>query len=171
MKRALSLIAGMMMCAAAAAQSAQDFASKFIDQCDIDTAVQCITVSPRMMEQLTKEAGAKHNDNMAKAIQKLKSARIVTASARGEEYYNRAEELLKKNPQRFAHAKDYRAAHGHGTFYTRTTKNGDTVELVMLHADTDTGKLVIVNLTGDIDDEFVNTLTTTFGNRPAGTKE
>lgn len=159
------------MCAAVCAQSAQDFASKFIDRCDIDTAVQCVTVSPRMMEQLTKEADAKHNDSMAKAIQKLKSARIVTASARAADYYRQAEELLKKNPQRFAHAKDYRDGHGHGTFYTRTTKNGDTVELVMLHADTDADKLVIVNLTGDIDDEFVSTLTATFGNRAAGARE
>lgn len=157
-----------LLSAAVFAQSGQDFASKFVEQCDVDTAVQCITVSPRMMEQLTKEADAKSNESMAQAIQKLKSARIVSTSTRGEEYYKQAEELLKKNPQRFTHDKDYRSSHGHGTFYTRKTKNGDTVELVLLHSDTEAGILVIVNLTGDIDEEFISSLTRTFSNRRNG---
>lgn len=154
-----------MMSMAISAQSGLDFASKFIKQCDVDTAIQCITVSPKMMEQLTKEADAKSNESMAQAIQKLKSARIVTASTRGEDYYRLAEDLLKKNPQRFKHNKDYQNGQGHGTFYTRKTKRGDTVELVMLHTNTETGAMVIVNLTGDIDDEFVSSLTHTFSSR------
>lgn len=163
MRKAVCLLLGAVISAAVSAQSVQDFASKFVEQCDVDTAVQCVTVSPKMMEQLTKEADAKSNESMAHAIQKLKSARIVTTSTRGEQYYRQAEELLKKNPQRFTHNKDYRSGRGHGTFYTRKTKSGDTVELVMLHADSEAGTLIIVNLTGDIDDEFVNSLSRTFG--------
>lgn len=156
-------MAAMLLSANVFAQNVQDFASKFVEQCDVDTALQYVTVSPKMMEQLTKEADAKSNDNMAQAIQKLKSARIVTSSTRGEDYYRQAEALLKKNPQRFSHSNDYRSSHAHGTFYTRRNKNGETVELVMLHSDTEAGIMVIVNLTGDIDEEFINSLERTFG--------
>lgn len=167
MRKTICIIIATIMSVAASAQSAKDFAQKFVEQCDVDTALQCVTISPSMMEQLTKKAGAQSNTNMAKAIQKLKSARIVTTSTNGEEYYKRAEDLLKRNSQRFTHTKDYRNNHSHGTFYVRKTRNGDTTEMVMLHADRQTGTLVIVNLTGDIDEEFVNSLTQTFGNRKA----
>lgn len=166
MKRTTSLIMTMIVSAAMAfAQNGQDFASKFMQKCGEDTTVQCITVSPKMMERLTKQADAEHNISMAQAIQKLKSARIVTISARGGEYFDMAEELLKKNRQRFDRNKDYRNGSAHGTFYTRKTRKGDTVELIMLHTDTIKGNAVIVNLTGDIDNEFVNSLTKTFGER------
>ena len=156
MRRAACLIIAAVMAVAVNAQGVQDFASRFVQECDVDTAVQCITVSPKMMEQLTKKAGT---DN------KASSARIVTTSTRCETYYRKAENLLKKNAQRFRHNRDYRNSHGHGTFYTRKTRSGDTVELVMLHADTDSDTLVIVNLTGDIDEEFIANITRTFGNR------
>lgn len=165
MKRALCFIIAAVMAASVSAQGVQDFASRFVEECDVDTAVQCVTVSPKMMEQLTKKAGEDNNDNMAQAIQKLRSARIVTTSTRSEAYFRQAENLLKKNAQRFTHNKDYRSSNGHGTFYTRKTRNGDTVELVLLHADTDSDVLVIVNLTGNIDEEFISSIMQTFRNR------
>lgn len=151
----------------ATAQRAQDFASRFMQQCDGDTAVQCITVSPKMMEQLTKQADASRNEHIAQAMEKLKSARIVTASTHGDDYYQIAEDLLKRNPQRFHHDKSYRTEHAYGAFYTRKLKGGDTVELIMLHTDAKTQRMVIVNLTGDIDDEFIDSLTKMFDKRTA----
>ncbi len=165
-RRAVLLVAALMAMVAASAQTTQDFASKFMEKCPDDTAVSCVTISPKMMEQLTKQPDAARNEHIAEAIQKLKSARIVTASVRADDYYAAAEELLKDNPQRFRHAQDYHSAHARGTFYTRQTSSGDTVELVMLHADTQSGRLVIVNLTGDIDREFVESLRKTFGGQP-----
>lgn len=97
MKKILNLLMTAIASVSMTAQNSQDFASKFMQQCDEDTAVQCITVSPKMMEKLTKQADANHNESMAQAIQKLKSARIVTASVHGDEYYRKAEELLEKN--------------------------------------------------------------------------
>lgn len=155
------------MSAVALAQSSQDFASKFMEMCDVDTAVQCITVSPKMMEQLTKYPDSERDEHLMQAIQKLKSARIVTTSVRGEDYYHKAEALLKKNPQRFKQARSYRGAQSHGTFYIRQTRNGDTVELILLHSNTKTGTLAIVNLTGNIDEEFINSLVKRFGERTA----
>lgn len=166
MRRALCFIA-LLMAAAGLAQPAQDFASKFMEECDNDTAVHCITISPKMMEQLTKQPDASRNEHIAQAIQKLKSARIITASVHEDNYYQLAEELLKRNPQRFRHTQDYRSEHAYGTFYTRKTASGDTVELIMLHTDTKMGSLVIVNLTGNIDEEFINSLSKNIGGRTA----
>lgn len=168
MKRLVCILAAFMASAMVAmAQGAQDFASKFMERCEDDTAVHCVTVSPKMMEQLTKQADASRNERMAQAIEKLKSARIVTSSVHGEGYYHIAEDLLKRNSNRFHHDKSYRTAHAYGSFYSRKTKDGGTVELIMLHADTKARRLVVVNLTGDIDDEFIESLTKRFGDRSA----
>ena len=162
-----SLVMMLASATVALAQGGHDFASKFMEKCEDDTAVHCVTVSPKMMEQLTKQADASRNERMAQAIEKLKSARIVTSSVHGEGYYHMAEDLLKKNAQRFHHDKSYKTDHAYGAFYTRKNKEGGTVELIMLHADTKTRRLVIVNLTGDIDSEFINSLTKTLGGRTA----
>lgn len=166
MRRTLGILA--MLFAAVTivkAQGKQDFASKFMERCEDDTAVHCITVSPKMMEQLTKQADASRNERMVQAIEKLKSARIVTSSVHGEGYYHVAEDLLKRNAKRFSHDKSYRMEHAYGSFYSRKAKDGGTVELILLHADTKSRRLVIVNLTGDIDDEFMESLTKMVGER------
>lgn len=145
------------------AQRGQDFALRFMQQCKGDTALHCVTVSPKMMEQLVKKADTGHNEHIAQAIEKLKSARIITTYVHGEGYYQMAESLLQKNAQRFRHDKSYQSEHAYGTFYSRKDRNGKTVEMIMLHTDTKTRQLVIVNLTGDIDQEFINSLSKSFG--------
>ena len=49
----------------------------------------------------------------------------------------------------------------------RQTTSGDTVELVMIHTDTKAGSMVIVNLTGDIDRDFIRSLTKSIAGRTA----
>lgn len=167
MRRATCFTAFLLIAVVVLAQQGQDFASKFMQRCKDDTAVHCVTISPKMMEQLTKQADAKRNEHIAQAIEKLKSARIVTTSTHGVGYYELAKELLTRNAQRFHHDKSYRKEHSFGDFYSRKGKDGNTVELIMLHADTKERRLVIVNLTGDIDDEFIESLTKTFGGKTA----
>lgn len=163
MRRAAALAAALLLAMTTAAQTSQDFAAKFMEQCEEDTALQCVTISPKMMEELAKQPDTDGEEHIAQALQKIKSARIITASTRGEEYYEMAEELLRDNPQRFAHAQDFQTESAHGTFYTRRSTSGDIVELIMLHTDTIKGNLIIVNLTGDIDAEFVESLTRHMG--------
>ena len=45
------------------------------------------------------------------------------------------------------------------------SKDGKVVELVMLHNDTVKNAMVIVNLTGDIDEEFTELLSKNLGNK------
>jgi hypothetical protein len=138
------------------AQRTQDFASRFMKIHQADSTIQCVTVSPRMMEQLAKSQDENRKATFRQAIAKLKSARIVTAS---NSYYDDAEILLKQNATRFIHEADYKHGDKRGTFYKRKNRKGKTVELIMLHADRKTSLLTIVNLTGDLDEDFINSLT------------
>ena len=164
MRRFASLVVACLTCLAIAAQRNIDFASKFMEQFEYDTAVNCITVSPKMMEQLTKNDLGKRA-HLAEAIQKLKSARIITATQNGEHYYQIAEELLKKNSKRFSHVDKYQDKKNYGSFYSRKDKTGKTVELILIHLDNKQNKLVVVNLTGDIDEEFIASLSKNFHNQ------
>ena len=130
-----------------------------------DTLLKCVTVGPRMMEQLTKMHDTQSNEAITQAIKKLKTARIVTVTESVDSYYEKAEKLLKQFPLRFSHDKDFRNSHSYGTFYTRRQKDGAVVELIMLHADTLKPAMVIVNLTGDIDNDFIELLSKNVGSR------
>lgn len=156
--RIICLVAALSLSIVGFSQKALDFASKFMQRYDNDTILHCVTVSPKMIESLVRNHESNRNEQFDEAIQKLKSVRIVSAKSHGEKYYEKAETLLKENSKRFAHEKAYKAEHGYGTFYSRKNKRGNRVELVMLHADTQANSLVIVNLTGNIDEEFLKSL-------------
>lgn len=152
MRSLIVLLAAVLVQASALAQRSPDFAEKFMSLCTADTTVNCVTVSPKMMEQLVRQHTTDRPENIMQAISKLKSARIVTAHA---DYYQKAEDLLTKNQRRFQAERDYRNGEQHGAFYTRKNRKGHTVELIMLHEDCKSNRLTIVNLTGNIDEEFL----------------
>jgi len=151
--RLVILVMAVLAQVATYAQHSPDFAEKFMTQHQGDSTLKCVTVSPKMMAQLAK---SDHNDSRAEhivqAIAKLKSARIITGNA---DYYEKAIELLKKNPKRFTAGKEYRTDEQHGIFYTRNDRNGNTVEFIMLCEEPEHDKSTIINLTGDIDNEFL----------------
>ena len=144
-------------------QRGQDFASRFMQQCKEDSSVKCITVSPKMMEQVMAMEGTDRNDSLMQAIAKLKSMRIVQTNADGEPYYQQAEELLKKNARRFEFIKTFRTERAEGVFYQRKKGDDKVVELVMVCLSKLDHRFVLVNLTGDIDEEFVELLSQMFG--------
>lgn len=151
-RRAWALFAMLMLHTAVFAQHAPDFAEKFMSIHKADSTLKCITVSPKMMEQLVKSYDDVKPENIVQAIAKLKSARIVTGHA---ENYRLAEELLQRNSQRFKAQQAYQTEVHRGAFYIRKDKNGDTVEFVMICEEPQRNKFIIVNLTGDIDEEFL----------------
>ena len=153
MMRLLYILLLAMATIAAKAQRSPDFAEKFMSLCTADSTVKCITISPKMMEQMVNPHAEGRPENMMQAIEKLKSARIVSARA---EYFSKADSLLQKNKRRFKAEKVFESNETiRGAFYSRKNKKGETVELVMLRADTERDKLTIVNLTGTIDEEFL----------------
>lgn len=150
--RILLLLMAMFVQVATYAQHSPDFAEKFMTQHQADSTLKCVTVSPKMMEQLVKLHDDSRSDKIVQAIAKLKSARIITGNA---DYYEKALELLKKNSQRFIIGKEYRTDEQHGVFYTRNDRKGNTVEFIMLCEEPQRDRSTIINLTGDIDNEFL----------------
>lgn len=155
--RLLLLLVALTVQVATYGQHSPDFAEKFMTTYKSDSTLQCVTVSPKMMMQLVKQnteepKEEKHPHNIMQAMAKLKSARIVNGSA---EYFQKAETLLKKNKGRFQNVQEYETDTQKGAFYTRKDKNGQTVEFVMLYAEQEHNRFTIINLTGDIDEEFL----------------
>ena len=138
MKRVLCFIYIIMLACSANAQKTIDFATKFMREYKGDSILQCVAVSPKMMDMMTRQQNQNHNERMVQAIQKLKSAQIITANRNGEYYFAQAEILMKRNAKRFKMSKSYEDDNKKGVFYSRQLKN--------------------VNLTRGIDDEFVNML-------------
>ena len=153
-KRILTLLLTITIAMVVEAQQAMDFVGKFMTVCEGDSMVKCITVSPKMMEQIVEnhQGDDERSEAFEQAISKLKSARIVTAPT---EYYERAELLIKKYASRFKAEQVFQTDEVRGTFYTRQDKKGRTAELIMLREDNVRKQMTIVCLTGDIDKEFL----------------
>ena len=152
-QRIITLFAMLVLTAATAmAQHAPDFAEKFVTLCKGDSLVSCVTVSPKMMGQLVDRLTETPEGDIAQAISKLRSMRIVTATA---DHYEKAETLLRNNARRFKAQQDFQTETMRGAFYTRQNRKGQTVELIMLREDIQQKKLTIICLTGDIDKEFL----------------
>jgi hypothetical protein len=155
--KVIMTLVAVFMQLTAFAQHSPDFAEKFMSIYNNDSTLACVTISPKMMMQLVKkndekECDEKRPENILQAISKLKSARIVTGKA---DYYEKAEQLLIKNNKRFQSGQDYQTEEQRGAFYTRKDKKGQTVELIMLYAEPEKKLFTIINLTGDIDEEFL----------------
>lgn len=154
MKKSLLLFLMMAAALTSQAQGALDFAQKFMTLCEGDTTVKCITVSPKMMEQIAEnhQITEEHTEALQQAIGKLKSMRIVSAPA---ELYERAEQLMAKHRRRFKAEENFDTDNARGTFYTRKNRHGQTAELILLREDKTRNLLTIVCLTGDLDKEFL----------------
>ena len=152
MRRLCLLLLAACMQVATYAKRSRASGEKFVGMYVHDTTLKCVTVSPKMMEMMVKTFSENRPENVTQAIAKLKSARIVTGRA---EYYQKAEELLNKNRRRFKAEKEYRNDEQHGAFFTRKNRKGKTVEFIMLHEEFEHDQFTIINLTGDIDEEFL----------------
>lgn len=158
MRRVLCLLTLVMTVTLVHAQRGQDFASKYIGLCKGDSSIQCVTVSPKMVEQLLKSGDYDNNESIKEALTKLKSVRVITVTDNGKDYYERAENLLKKNARRFHQDKAHQTGQQQRAFYTRKDKKGNPVELVMLYNNNEAEKTIIVNLTGTLDEGFIRSV-------------
>jgi len=140
---------------AATAQQQIDFAEKFLSVCRDDTTVHCVTVSPRMMLQMMRHAGEGRSEQTLAAVSKLKSMRIVTATA---DHYDSALELLSSHRRRFTEQHSWHTDSIEGSMFTRKNRRGETVELVMLKRTEQPAEMMIVCLTGSIDEDFMRSL-------------
>ena len=79
---------------------AQDFASRFLTEHKGDSNISCVTISPKMMEEIIK-SDAEKDDEVLDIISNLKSMQLLTATVNGQSYYNEALKIVEKNSGRF----------------------------------------------------------------------
>lgn len=138
----------------ATAQKEQDFASTFMKRYAGGTAATCTTVSPAMMMKMMKLDEVEQNRETAETLRRLKSVRLVNCRERhdAETLYAKAEALAKANDKRYTLFDTYDGKR----IYTR--RRGKVfVELVLLTCRG--GTLTIVNLTGNMTEQFIRSLT------------
>lgn len=133
----------------------QDFASRFMLETSKDASISCETISPKMLETLIKMHDGNKDEN-ASLISKLKSVRIIHVPKRSKAYFKNAEALLDKNKNRFTEVTEARNAENKKIFLRK--KDELILELVLLNLDTLQNKLTIINLTGEMDQEFIEDL-------------
>lgn len=135
---------------------AQDFASRFMMNFNKDTSIHCRTISPKMMEKLVRIHQEKENEPVSdELITKLKSARIIQ-SGNDPKYFHHAVKLIKQNRQRFIPI-NATAAQGDNRIFVRR-KDNTIIELVMINQNNEMSTFTIINLTGDMDEEFIQKL-------------
>ncbi len=131
------------------AQMEEDFASRFMALHAEKHALECITVSPLMMERMLKLPSVEEDGQTKKVLSQLKSIRMVVnkTAADATECYNKAAELAKRNPQRY---KLY-AHNGQRMLYMRR-HGGHVVEIVLFMQ---REQFCLINLTGNMTDKFL----------------
>ena len=80
---------------------AQDFAQHFVSSCNDDTTISCITISPKMFEEIRIRQGLVKDESMREAINDIKSVRIVEARRHCKKHFNKASSQLRRNSNRF----------------------------------------------------------------------
>lgn len=138
----------------------QDFASRFMHEISKDTSISCETISPKMLETLMKIHNENKDENTS-LISKLKSVRIIHVPKRSKAYFKNAETLLDRNKNRFTEVTEVRNAENKKIFLRK--KDELILELVLLNMDTIQNKLTIINLTGEMDQEFIDELSESEG--------
>ena len=121
-----------------------------------DTTLVCISVSPRMMEEIL-EKGIQEKDTIGitEIISKLKSMQIVYAEKRGKGYFEKAEEMAERNSARFRKLASYDKEKDHCRIFVREQEE-QIVELVLLKQEG--RRFTVINFTGNMDRGFIEEL-------------
>lgn len=148
MKRVLLILCITLL---AATVSAQDFASRFLENHKPDTNLTCVTISPKMMEKVM-DLEVNDEEDMMEMISKLKSMRMVTTEVNGQKYYKEALKVFEKNSKRFEPYLSFEDKSENFQIMIRKRKNA-IIELVMLMREADS--FTVINFTGNMSQDFI----------------
>lgn len=132
--------------------SAQDFVTRFLEKRDPDANLKCISISPKMMEEVLKIDVKEENNDMLDMISNLKSMQMLISDVKGTKYFKEALAILEKNSGRFKPLISHEGNSGNCKIMVRK-KKGEIVELVMLV--NENNKFVVINFTGNMNDKFI----------------
>ena len=134
--------------------AAQDFASRFMNEHKEDKNLTCISVSPKMMEEMLKIDAGKE-ESLSDIISSLKSMQLLSSSVDGAGYYKEAIGILNRNSHRFEPFLAFEDEKESGQIMVRR-KNGEIIELVMLVKEGT--QFLVINFTGNMSDKFIDEL-------------
>ena len=130
---------------------AQDFASRFLESHKPDTNLNCVTISPNMMEKVM-NLDVQNEDKMMDIISKLKSMQMLTTQVNGQKYYKEALSVLAKNSGRFVSFLTFDDKSENFQIMVRKKKDA-IIELVMLMREDD--NFPVINFTGNMSKDFI----------------
>lgn len=130
---------------------AQDFTSRFLTEHKTDTNLTCVTISPKMMEEIMK-SDAEKDDEVLDIISNLKSMQMLTAKVKGQNYYNEALKVIEKNTGLFEPFLSFSDKSENCQIMVRKKKD-TIIELVMLIHEKN--HFVVINFTGHMSPEFI----------------
>lgn len=133
---------------------AQDFVSLLMEECKADTNLHCVTISPRMMEEIASERNLADTTLLA-LIEDLKSMRLLTAVQHLPHYFRKAEWVANRQKHRFEELSSTRWNEEKHRILIRR-KDDRIVELVMFAQKPD--QFIAVDFTGDMSLEFITRL-------------
>lgn len=133
---------------------AQDFASRFRNNNENDSVLTCVTISPKMMQEILNNESDK-DDDILEMISELKSMQMCTSPINGQHYYDRALEVIERNSKLFEPFLSFNDTSGNFQIVVR--KKRDTIiELVMLIHQND--GFALINFTGKMNAKFISKL-------------
>lgn len=153
----MTLLLALVAAVAARAQQGgggeQDFASRFMSLYGKGRAVECTTVSPLMLERMMQLPDVEGDSHTREVLKQLKSIRLVSSTAEHDvtHLYANARRLAERNAKRY---KLYAERAGKRLYVRRRGKYIVEMVLMMTHA----GRFDLINLTGNMTDDFLNTL-------------
>ncbi len=148
MKKALLTLVSVTVCLW---MQAQDFASRFIAHYPADSALVCVTISPKMMEEILRSEKEK-DAGMIEIISTLKSMQLLSSESNGAAYYTHALEVLEQNEELFEPLALITEPTEDSRILIR--KKEDTIiELVMLTHTNE--RFSVINFTGNMDPDFI----------------
>lgn len=135
--------------------SAQDFASRYLENHKPDDKLTWVTVSPKMMEKVMKLNVDGDDQGMMDIISKLKSMQMLNTKEGGRKYYKEALVVLDKNSDRFEPYLSYESKEMDLQIMIRK-KRKVIVELVMLICEDE--NFTVINFTGNMSGDFISRL-------------
>lgn len=135
------------MLTAAATMNAQDFASRFRGEHKNDSNIACVTISPKMMQEMIENDEDK-KEELVDIISELKSMQMCTSKVNAKRYFDDALSLVDKNSSLFETVHSQSDKDSKSRIVVRRKKNC-IIELVMLMC-SDKG-FSLINFTGKMD--------------------
>lgn len=158
MSRLATFIVACLAPCVVLAQTAHDFASRFMQENAGDSNLTCVTVGPKMLHMITKVF--KEDDdkqNMMPFLSNVNSVRIINSDSLAEEYRHEAIGLLEGSGKRYTRYTREGSADDYGDCVWVRRRSGSIVEFVYVGLARE-NDFMVLDITGKLDDAQVDAL-------------